>query len=415
MSRPKVIAAALLMGLIFRAGAAAAFIPFRANNGLPVQWNLAAEGGALTYYINKNGTSDPVGGPDVFTVFQDSFAHWVPPAISTTVADVIYGGTTGIDTFGILPGDTAGDGFNVLLFVHNDPDLSGGILALTLTIYDTATGRIVETDTAFNDDYEWRTDGSGKPPATYELAPVAIHELGHFFGLDHGFVTNVAGTFDATIACTMWPYYFGLEEESLEPDDIAGITSIYPDAPAQAAAFGAIEGRVTTWQDKPLFGIQVVAISEAGKIPIVAQLSSINGRYRIDGVPRGDYYLYLESPFAAGTFFTAFVAPYWSSADRIGEIMLYRHVKAPSATALVDGNAVFKHAKLVSVSPGATQTDINFKVGEPLTHNEMLAFDFDSSPGCGQLAGTAGPAGPGIALWLLPAASLLILRLCRRR
>ena len=419
MNRQKVPATVLLLGLILWAGAAQAFVLFRDSNGMSVKWNLAAEGGALTYYVNKNGTSDPVGGPDVFTVFQDSFAHWVPPALPTTVAAVIYGGTTGIDTFGILPGDTAGDGFNVLLFVHNDPDLPNGTLALTLTMYDTTTGQIVETDTAFNDDYEWRTDGSGNPPATYELAPVAIHEMGHFFGLDHSFVANVGGTFDPTIACTMWPYYFGLDEETLEPDDIAGITTLYPNPAAQAAAFGAIEGRVTTWPNGPsngLFGIHVVAISETGKVPIVSQFTSINGRYRIDGVPPGDYNLYIESPSAEGTFFTAFVASFWSSADRISEIMLYYHVKVLSASALVDGNPVFKHAALVKVSAGAAQTEINFMLGGAPSSDQMLAFDYHSNPGgCGQLAGAAGPAGPDLALWLLPAASLLVLRLRRRR
>ena len=408
------------MGLIFQAGTAGAFVTFRTNAGLPIKWNLAAEGGAITYYINKNGTSDPVGGPNVFTVLQGCFDHWVPPALSTTVAEeVIYRRHHGHRVpSGILPGDTAGDGFNVLLFVHNDPDLpkSQGVLALTLTIYDTGTGQIVETDTAYNDDYEWRTDGSGDPPHSFELAVVATHEMGHFFGLDHGFVANVAGTFDATIACTMWPYYFGPEEETLAPDDIAGITSIYPATAAATAAFGAIEGRVTTGQNQPLFGVQVVAISETGKIPVVAQLTGPNGGYRMDGVPPGNYYLYLESPTANGTFFTAFEASYWQSADQISEMLLYHHVKVPSAAALKDGNSIFTHAAVVRVSAGATKTDINFTVGETPSSDNMLAFDYDSSSrGCGQLAETAGPAGPGIALWLIPPASLLILRLRRRR
>ena len=423
MKQRKLVVSASLLGLILWAGAAGAFVPERTSNGLPIVWNLTALGGAVPYLINRDRPTeavcpltnlpgstvpDALGGSDAVTVLQNSFAHWLAAAIPTTVVDVSFGGTTGNDVFG------TSDGSNVLLFIHCDPDLAGGVLALTINWYATATGLIQETDIAFNDDYDWRTDGSANPPDSYELAPVAIHEMGHFFGLDHSFIANVGGVFDPTIACTMYPYYFGLDAESLEPDDIAGITTLYPDVPAQTAAFGAIEGRVTSWPNLAMFGIHVVAITETGKVPTVSQPTSINGRYRIDGVPPGNYYVYIESPSVQSSFWTTFVGPYWTGVDKISQDMLYRHIKVPSAAALVDGNAIFNRATLVTVTAGTTRSEINFMVGGAAGTNKMLAFDFDSnSGGCGQLAGAAGPAGMDLALWLLPPALLLALRIRR--
>jgi hypothetical protein len=58
-------------------------------------------------------------------------------------------------------------------------------------------------------------------PDEYDLLGIVLHELGHFFGLDHTDVpaATMYGTF---------PPAGDVSWQTLEPDDLQGITSLYP-------------------------------------------------------------------------------------------------------------------------------------------------------------------------------------------
>jgi hypothetical protein len=67
------------------------------------------------------------------------------------------------------------------------------------------------------DDGETWVDGA--VAGGFDIESVALHELGHLLGLDH---SDVAGT-------VMWPYvYSNWTLRTLQPDDLAGIRSLYP-------------------------------------------------------------------------------------------------------------------------------------------------------------------------------------------
>src|SRR5207248_11612776 len=53
--------------------------------------------------------------------------------------------------------------------------------------------------------------------STYDLFTVAVHELGHALGLLHS----------TDYYAAMYPTYVGAKSSNLEPDDIAGIRSLY--------------------------------------------------------------------------------------------------------------------------------------------------------------------------------------------
>jgi peptidoglycan hydrolase-like protein with peptidoglycan-binding domain len=70
-------------------------------------------------------------------------------------------------------------------------------------------------DVHFDEAETWSTTGTG-----FDLATVAVHELGHSLGLAHSSVSNAV----------MYPYYGGVRRE-LSSDDIQGIQAIYLSAP----------------------------------------------------------------------------------------------------------------------------------------------------------------------------------------
>ncbi len=115
------------------------------------------------------------------------------------------------------------------------------------------------------------------------LKDVAVHEIGHLLGLDH---TPLEGP--PTSRPTMNPYYGGDatgEAGSLEADDIAGISIMYPTAEFLASS-ATIAGHVDDEVGDDVFGAVLAAENvETGQI-----ISTLTGAFpRLGG--RGDYFL----------------------------------------------------------------------------------------------------------------------------
>ena len=134
--------------------------------------------------------------------------------------------------------------------------------------------------------------------SSVDLQAVITHEYGHYFGLDH---TSVTG-------CTMIPFIQNdISQRTLELDDRAGISVIYPESAARglspdgvstAATTGIISGTVVSgFNGSAIFGAHVEAINLA--IPNAANsISNISGEltirsgqgeYAIHGLPPGNY------------------------------------------------------------------------------------------------------------------------------
>lgn len=128
------------------------------------------------------------------------------------------------------------DGKNVVRWVMHDwaEYYDPGALAVTLTSYDSYTGRITDADIVVNAaEYPW--EASSDPAActnAYDLQNVLTHEVGHVLGLGHE-----QGDTDAT----MYPSSGMCEtkKRDLDADDDAGLARLYVDTVAPSPTDGA--------------------------------------------------------------------------------------------------------------------------------------------------------------------------------
>ena len=102
-----------------------------------------------------------------------------------------------------------------------DDPLPEGVLAVVQAIGDDE-GFLDRVGLIFNEDYSWNRYSGPVWSTEIDFYRVALHELGHFMGLDH----------ETENAAIMQPIIGDLD--SLQPDDIAGANSLYAAQPEAA-------------------------------------------------------------------------------------------------------------------------------------------------------------------------------------
>lgn len=182
-------------------------------------------------------------------------------------------------------------------------------------------------------------DLSNRPSWSEAFFLSLVHEFGHTLGLQHSLTSSVMST-EVTRGTT--------KSRPLAPDDIAGISLLYPVNPTPAG--GVIQGRVTMGG----VGIgmaSVVAISMDGAA--VSALTNPDGTYRIQGVPSGSYYLYAHPlpPAVSGEAFPAGISlPSDVGPGLSFETVFFPGTKNPLAAAPL------------AVAPGDVLDGLNFAV-----------------------------------------------------
>ena len=205
---------------------------------------------------------------EITQVISDSFGAWFG-VTGTTFNSAAYPGLLGplgaTSDSNACTNDSESnvDGLNTICFNQSSMGFTSGVLAFTRVITANApgvsvgsrppaafAGQILDSDTFFRNDGQ-ATFASPAALATpqgagaYDLESLLIHELGHWFALDHSAVWRAI----------MFPYapppgeFLGERPTSQVPDgpladdDRTGICSLYPD-PNDAVNIGAIRGRV---------------------------------------------------------------------------------------------------------------------------------------------------------------------------
>lgn len=124
------------------------------------------------------------------------------------------------------------------------------------------------------------SSGSG-PSWSDRLFLTLVHELGHTAGLQHTWTSSIMST-EITRAMT--------KSHPLGPDDIAGISMLYPTSD-WAAAYGSITGQVMLG-DQGVNLASVVALTTSGEA--ISALTNPDGTYVLSGLSAGAYQVYVH-------------------------------------------------------------------------------------------------------------------------
>lgn len=168
----------------------------------------------MTYRINSRGA--PPGAVGAIIRAASSWNH-----VKSSSFSFIYKGETEKEPF------IGMDGTNLVAFEVSEPEYAEYV-AYNSYFYDIRTGEIMESDITVNMRHAFSTEGTD---TAYDVQNIATHEFGHSAGLaDLCLEPEPCGPEDPRAQYTMyaWSEPGETKKSTLEDDDEAGITYLYP-------------------------------------------------------------------------------------------------------------------------------------------------------------------------------------------
>ena len=249
----------------------------------PLKWNQAR----VRWFATDRGVAG-VTAAQFQTAVAAGFATW--EAVPTASVAFQFVGFTSAAPFD-------DDGISTFGF-DAQPDLDR-VLGATSFVVDTLTGEIVESDVFFNSIFTWSTAPAGDA-SRFDLQSVATHEIGHFVGLGHSAIGETeirpdGGRRVLASGAVMFPISLGrgiTADRTLQPDDIAGVSDLYPDGDFEDTT-GAISGRVVR-NGTGVIGAHVIAFNPKTGVIIGGFSIGQGGTFQIAGLTPGAHVIRVE-------------------------------------------------------------------------------------------------------------------------
>lgn len=323
---------------LFFDGNVAPFAPVRARFDLN-----ALKDNTVQYFISDLGPGALMPGDSATAIYsQIHQAAEVWNDVGSSALHVRFGGMAAIGAPQATPG----------IDVVFDDDMPPGIVAqsrptvradLSFLNKDTAFVPILRSRLQLRHDLT--SPGYQQPSYSDAFFLTLVHEFGHTLGLQHTLTSAVMST--AITRAT-------LKGAPLAADDIAGISGLYP-VPGYLASAGSIAGTVTL-SGGPVNMASVVALSANGTA--ISALTNPDGIYRIDGVPPGQYYVYVH-PLPPAQFGEAAPANIFAPSDPANDTF---PAYTLFDTQFFPGTKDWTQAAQISVAAGQLAGNVNFAV-----------------------------------------------------
>ena len=265
---------------------------------LPIPWAMSSDG------LPGSGLTNGALAAEL----QAAFDTW--EALPTSKLDFQYEGEIALRESGL--GGILGpgiDGRNLVTFTDPAVTFPTGVLAVAITFsFTTETtitnanndldedgtpdlpngvypaGTIFDGDIVFNSSEPWSTAGDN---GSIDVRAVALHEVGHFFGLSHSGIRDAVmfPFLAADIAAVRTP----------KADDVAYASLFYPQQPAFSSTFGAIRGRVRNgFTNGPVLGAHVFSVDPLTGAQGVGAFTGDDGSYVLPGLAPGNHLVAIE-------------------------------------------------------------------------------------------------------------------------